>query len=91
MGYLQIAARLGSAMAPWVAKWLKVFHPVLPFALMGCSAIVSAILMIWLPETANKKTAETLEDQFDDNKNIARVKACGNGEEKMVEQKDHMA
>lgn len=64
MGYLQIAARIGSALAPWVAKWLQVFHQVLPFAVMGGSAFLCSFLLLWLPETANKETLETLDDQF---------------------------
>ena len=66
MGYLQIAARIGSALAPWVAKWLLVFSPILPFALMGASSFVCGVLLYFLPETAHKSTAETIEDQFDD-------------------------
>lgn len=68
MGYLQIAARIGSALAPWVAKWLMVFHNVLPFAVMGGSAFICSIMLLWLPETANEKTLETLDDQFFDSK-----------------------
>ena len=61
MGFLQITARVGSAFAPCVAKWLQVVHVVLPLSLMGGSAFVAALLLLWLPETANKATAETLE------------------------------
>ena len=62
MGYLQIAARIGSALAPWVAKWLIGVHPVLPFSLMGGMAIICAITLLKLPETAFKPTAETFAD-----------------------------
>ena len=68
MGYLQIAARTGSALAPWVAKGLIVVHVVLPFSIMGGSAVVAAILLYWLPETAHMKTLETLHDQLDKKK-----------------------
>ena len=78
MGYLQITSRIGSALAPWVVKWLKIVHIILPFSLMGGSAIVCAILLLWLPETANKKTAETLEDQFD------KTDSCKEQESKLV-------
>ena len=78
MGYLQIACRSGSALAPWVVKWLKIVHIILPFSLMGGSAIVCAILLLWLPETANKKTAETLEDQFE------KADCCQDIESKLV-------
>ena len=65
MGYLQIAGRIGSALAPWVVKWLIGVHIMLPFSLMGGSAVICAILLCWLPETAHRKTMETLDDQFD--------------------------
>ena len=58
MGYLQIAGRLGSTMAPWVAKWLQVFHVMLTFSIMGGSAAICAIFLLWPPETADKKTLE---------------------------------
>ena len=73
MGYLQIAARLGSALAPWVAKWLLGFSAILPFALMGASAFVCSVLLYFLPETANMKTAETIEDQSFDGKEVNDV------------------
>ena len=64
MGYLQIAARIGSALAPWVAKGLKSVSLILPFALMGSSAVVCAGLLIMVPDTANKPTVETRKDQM---------------------------
>ena len=63
MGYLQIAARIGSALAPWVARGLKRFSLILPFALMGSSAVLCAGLLLLVPETANKPTVETRKDQ----------------------------
>ena len=69
MGFLQITARIGSALAPWVAKWLKVVHTILPFSLMGGSAFLAALLLLWLPETADKATAETLETDDEKGKN----------------------
>eukprot|EP00794_Sanderia_malayensis_P010687 gene10687-11823_t len=71
VGYLQIANRLGSALAPWVATWLIGIHVVLPFSLMGGCAIICALLLLKLPETASKPTAET----FNDLQNDATVKA----------------
>eukprot|EP00794_Sanderia_malayensis_P018706 gene18706-20594_t len=78
MGYLQIAARIGSALAPWVAKWLIGIHVVLPFSLMGGCAIICALLLLKLPEAAFKPTAET----FKDLQNDATVKAA-NAESKI--------
>eukprot|EP00794_Sanderia_malayensis_P018705 gene18705-20593_t len=72
VGYLQIANRLGSALAPWVATWLIGIHVVLPFSLMGGCAIICALLLLKLPETASKPTAET----FKDLQNDATVKAA---------------
>ena len=63
MGYLQIAARVGSALAPWVAKGLKAVDEILPFALMGSSAVLCAGVLLLVPETANKPTVETRKDQ----------------------------
>ena len=74
MGYLQVAARIGAALAPWVAKWLKVVHIILPYALMGGSAFLCGLLMLWLPETANKSTIETLNDQFYENPHTCEMK-----------------
>ena len=56
-----MTSRLGAALAPWVSKWLNVFHAVLPFSVMGGSSLIASILLLWLPETANKATAETLD------------------------------
>lgn len=88
MGYLQIAARIGSALAPWVAKWLIDVHVVLPFSIMGGSAVVCAGLLYWLPETAHMKTMETIHDQFDNktNKNKkALLSVCDEENENKVE------
>ncbi|XP_065069180.1 solute carrier family 22 member 15-like isoform X3 [Rhopilema esculentum] len=67
MGYLQIAARIGSALAPWIAKQLKVVNESLPFALMGGMSFISALFLLVLPETVNEKTRETIEDQLEGN------------------------
>ena len=65
MGYLQVTSRIGSALAPWVAKWLQIFHVALPFSLMGGSSFIAGMLLLLLPETKNCKTADTLDDQFE--------------------------
>ena len=82
MGYLQIASRIGSALAPWVAKWLIVVHVVLPFSLMGGSAVICAIFLYWLPETANMETMETLHDQLDKNENEVFAERIGGEQER---------
>ena len=63
LGWLQITSRVGAALAPWVAQWLKVYHIVLPFAIMGASAFGSSVLLIYMPETKGMKTPETLENK----------------------------
>eukprot|EP00112_Aurelia_sp_Birch-Aquarium-sp1_P026753 Seg97.16 transcript_id=Seg97.16/GoldUCD/mRNA.D3Y31 product="Solute carrier family 22 member 3" protein_id=Seg97.16/GoldUCD/D3Y31 len=64
IGYLQVTARIGSALAPWVAKWLQIFHVALPFSLMGGLSFIAGMLLLLLPETKNCKTADVLDDQF---------------------------
>ena len=60
MGFLQITARIGSALAPWVAKWLKVFHVAIPFSLMGGLSLIGAALLLKLPDTKGRATFETI-------------------------------
>ena len=61
MGFLQITARIGSALAPWVAKWLQVFHVAIPFSLMGGLSLIGAALLLTLPETKGRATFETID------------------------------
>jgi len=61
MGFLQITARVGSALAPWLAKWLKVFHGALPFSLMGGLSLTGAALLLTLPDTKGRATFETID------------------------------
>ena len=91
MGYLQISARIGSSLAPWVAKWLITFHVALPFSIMGGSAVICAILMMKLPETANKETLETLADQFEENANHVKVEDLKDEKASFIEMKDQTA
>ena len=60
-----MTARIGSALAPWVAKWLQIFHVAIPFSLMGGLAFIAGILLLLLPETKNCRTADTLDDQYE--------------------------
>ena len=46
-----------------MAKGLKSFHAAVPFVTMGTLAMVSGIVMCWLPETRGKPTAETNNDK----------------------------
>ena len=61
MGYMQVQSRIGAALAPWITKWLIAFHHFLPFLIMGGASFVASILLAWLPETRDAKTAETLD------------------------------
>ena len=64
MGFLQITARVGSAFAPWIAKWLRVFHVTIPFSLMGALSLLSSVLLFILSETKDRETLETVNQLF---------------------------
>ena len=66
MGYLQITARTGAAFAPWTTKWLDGIHVILPFSLLGGLTVIAAVLLLKMPETAHRATAETFADLSDD-------------------------
>lgn len=56
MGWLQITARIGSALAPWVSEWLTPFGKGAPFIAMGIPSLVGLGLGFILPETQTKST-----------------------------------
>eukprot|EP00794_Sanderia_malayensis_P020161 gene20161-22136_t len=60
IGWLQVTSRIGSALSPWVTEWLKVFHIILPFSIMGGTCFLSAIFLLHLPETKEQPTAEVI-------------------------------
>eukprot|EP00795_Rhopilema_esculentum_P001447 gene1447-15872_t len=64
MGFLQITSRVGSALAPWIAKWLRVFHVTIPFSLMGALSLLSSVLLLILSETKGRETLETVNQLF---------------------------
>ena len=64
MGFLQITSRVGSALAPWIAKWLRVFHVTIPFSLMGVLSLLSSVLLLILSETKGRETLETVNQLF---------------------------
>ena len=64
MGFLQITARVGSAFAPWIAKWLRAFHVTIPFSLMGALSLLSSVLLLNLSETKGRETLETVNQLF---------------------------
>ena len=63
MGYVQSAVRIGSALAPWVVISLEAVNGILPFALMGSSAVLCSGILLMAPKTANRPTVETRKDQ----------------------------
>ena len=70
MGLLQIASRIGSAGAPWIATGLRTVHASLPFIVMGGSSLIAVAMLFYLPETKGVKTAETFGDKEDGGKEL---------------------
>eukprot|EP00795_Rhopilema_esculentum_P001032 gene1032-15359_t len=68
LGLLQIASRIGSAGAPWIASGLRPVHASLPFIVMGGSSLIAVAMLFYLPETKGMKTAETFWDKEDESK-----------------------
>ena len=66
MGFLQVASRVGAASAPWIAKGLLSLNRAAPFIVMGASALIATILLVFLPETRDRPTLETNEDMHAD-------------------------
>ena len=58
---VQIASIVGSALATWLAKCLKVLYTALPFSLMGGLSSTRAALLLTLPHTKSKATFETID------------------------------
>ena len=63
MGFVQITSRLGGGFAPWIAKGLQKYNRRVPFIVMGLIAIVSSVLLCFLPETKSQSTAELIDDK----------------------------
>ena len=70
LGLLQIASRIGSAGAPWIATGLRTVHASLPFIVMGGSSFIAVAMLFYLPETKGVKIAETLGDKEDEGKEL---------------------
>ena len=62
----QIAARVGSAAAPFLTSNLSLVNKSLPFIVMGTFGLVSFFLSFRLIETNNMGTREHFEDLFHD-------------------------
>ena len=73
----QIAARAGSATAPFLATDLSLVNKALPFIVMGTFGLISFFLSLRLIETNNMRTREHFEDLFHD----SRIPASTSNEE----------
>uniref|UniRef100_UPI00398E9096 organic cation/carnitine transporter 2-like n=1 Tax=Pristiophorus japonicus TaxID=55135 RepID=UPI00398E9096 len=60
VGVSSMAGRLGSIISPYIF-YLGIHHQFLPFILMGTLAVVSAILVLFLPETVNIPLPESID------------------------------
>lgn len=59
LGFGQIAGRIGSGSAPWIAKCFKAISKRAPFVVMGIATMTGAFLSYWLPETRIKEDDES--------------------------------
>lgn len=59
MGFLQFAARVGSALAPLMVKVLKKTHHIAPFISLGALGSIGIVILFVLPETKGKKVKDT--------------------------------
>ena len=59
MGFLQFAARVGSALAPFVVKVLKKVHHTAPFISLGALGSIGFLILFVLPETKGKKVKDS--------------------------------
>lgn len=62
IGSCSTCARIGSIIAPFVRELGKATHLSVPNSIYACLAISSGLLALLLPETNNKKIADTLEE-----------------------------
>ena len=73
IGFTTVAARIGSAAAPWVVKGLKPIGNWFPFVVLGVPSTIAFVIGLWLPETKQKISLELIKDKrnIQDNLNIA--------------------
>ena len=62
MGFLQVTARIGSALAPIIVKVFIKFNKVAPFVLVGALGCIAFALSLYLPETKFK--VEQISDEL---------------------------
>lgn len=51
IGIVSAAGRFGGISAPWIAVYLRMIHPSLPFVTIGGVGVISGLAMLSLPET----------------------------------------
>lgn len=59
MGFLQVTSRIGAAAAPWVAKGLLLVSEKAPFVVMGGTALIGSLFLVFISETAGRPTLES--------------------------------
>lgn len=66
VGFCSMAARVGSMIAPYVAKSGELlggkYEVILPLVIFGALSIVAGLLLFLIPETFNKKLPDTLKE-----------------------------
>ena len=60
MGMMQVSARVGSAMSPWVVMELGKFGKWIPFVVVGVISLLGAAIGCMLPETKGTLLEETI-------------------------------
>ena len=58
--FTTVAARIGSALSPWVAKGLKPIGNWFPFVVLGVPSTIAFVIGLWLPETKQKVSPELI-------------------------------
>ncbi|XP_032885142.1 solute carrier family 22 member 5-like [Amblyraja radiata] len=76
VGVSTMASRTGSIISPYFV-YLGAYNELLPFILMGGLTILSAVLVLFLPETINNSLLETI-DQMQDIKCFKFRTPCSN-------------
>jgi len=74
MGVLQVAVRIGTGSAPWVANELKKLHRSAPFVTIGAVSLVAFFVMFYLPETKGNRVSDTGEEMDLGEKTVKRGK-----------------
>ena len=63
LGFVNFVSRCGGITMPWIAKRMRLIHPILPFAVMGGMPILNTAFLALLPETKDKLFQTTFEEK----------------------------